>query len=355
MSTPILHHYIPRFYLQRFADQDSRLIAFRRSTQKTVRTSPKVIAAENHFYSVTGPSGEKSPVVEEYLAKVEGRASQAMRKIDEGHFPPIDEDRDSLTRFLALLYTRTREVRHVGEEFAKFESAFRRHGLTRDSVRSHLHSKYQREPTEEEIDEILESITVATEEPGRDDMVRAMLRMAGEIRPAIDQLRHWHLLVAKEQPAYLTSDHPIALWRESTPQNQPRGIGWRSCDAVIFPLDPSTALVLRREDHGSPPVIPVSAQVVEQVNGLIAHGSYEWVFHNPGHDPLKDIALASRRALFYMGDIPVYGDGQGVEAFRREMEPFSPVIFEDREDEQQSERPPLLTRMKAFLRGLLRR
>lgn len=52
MNAAKLHHYVPRFYLARFADAEGPLWAFDKSTGHTFRTSPRNVAGEGKFYDV---------------------------------------------------------------------------------------------------------------------------------------------------------------------------------------------------------------------------------------------------------------------------------------------------------------
>ena len=50
MTAPKLHHYVPQFYLRRFADTSGQLWLWDRHRDRVFHTSPNSIAAENNFY-----------------------------------------------------------------------------------------------------------------------------------------------------------------------------------------------------------------------------------------------------------------------------------------------------------------
>ena len=50
MSSPELHHYVPRFYLRCFRDASGRLWAWDRDKDLVFQTTPKSMAAERSFY-----------------------------------------------------------------------------------------------------------------------------------------------------------------------------------------------------------------------------------------------------------------------------------------------------------------
>lgn len=50
MSYPRFHHYVPRFYLSRFVDENGRLWVFDKYARRIFPTTPENIAGENRFY-----------------------------------------------------------------------------------------------------------------------------------------------------------------------------------------------------------------------------------------------------------------------------------------------------------------
>src|SRR4030067_3297509 len=78
MNVPKLHHYVPRFYLNRFTDQNERFWVWDKSTEKSFQTNPYGVAAQNHFYRIPEFIGtELDPLfLERNLAEVEGKAAQ---------------------------------------------------------------------------------------------------------------------------------------------------------------------------------------------------------------------------------------------------------------------------------------
>lgn len=47
-----IHHYVPRFYLERFVDARGALWVYDKSKERVFSTGPADIAAENRFYEV---------------------------------------------------------------------------------------------------------------------------------------------------------------------------------------------------------------------------------------------------------------------------------------------------------------
>lgn len=109
MSGPRRHHFVPRAYLQRFADRDRVLV--RRRDGALFRANFINVAVECGLYDVRDAEGSRSTVVEELFADLDEVATGALRHIDELEQPPpkaVSADRVS---DLHGLQTRTPEQR----------------------------------------------------------------------------------------------------------------------------------------------------------------------------------------------------------------------------------------------------
>ena len=64
-----LHHYVPRFYLRRFANENGLLWVWDKHTDGVFRTIPDRIAAEKHFYKIPelAEAGHDADVMERQL------------------------------------------------------------------------------------------------------------------------------------------------------------------------------------------------------------------------------------------------------------------------------------------------
>lgn len=322
-SKPRRHHTIPAFYLRRFANPKSQAVAYRRSTAKKITTSVSNLAVETDFYAVIDESGEVSMGVEELLSLVESHAHRVMVGIDQGNFPPNGEDRSWLALFLALLMCRTQEFRRTGEIVADFIAKLQLQGLSRENIRSQLLEKDGREPPEAEVDRIAELIDNPDGyeiKPHTNDSVGLMLELAKELGPRIEAMS-WHLIKGTKR-LFLTSDRPIILWRTPSELDKWSGIGLATADEVYVPLDPRTLLLLMPDSRGLPDVLPATRVMAKDVNQLIVHSSFEWIFHHPKHDPLHRLTIPKERPLSYINGTPLYRDGRGVvEALRQFRSP----------------------------------
>ncbi len=72
---------------------------------------------------------------------------------------------------------------------------------------------------------------------------------------------------------------------------------------VYFPVDPMHALVMANAP-GREEVVDASEEDAAQINLLVAHVAYKWIYHRPNHDPLEKIDLQARGPLVRSGVSP---------------------------------------------------
>jgi len=103
-------HTVPRCYLQHFTDADG-FVWVLDTKDKIFRIKPENILVENHFYTITLKNGEKSVIVEDTLAKIEGEYSTIFeQKLSKDIFLTAEE-RAKVSIFIAALYLRTSPYR----------------------------------------------------------------------------------------------------------------------------------------------------------------------------------------------------------------------------------------------------
>jgi len=97
MAAPKRHHYLPRFYLKRFA-QAGKLWVYDRQEDKYRHQTPQNTAVIGNYYSFTTPTGEKNTDLEGVVIR---RVPLLFRLSgQEGLFPAL-----SIARLLMLTLT----------------------------------------------------------------------------------------------------------------------------------------------------------------------------------------------------------------------------------------------------------
>lgn len=136
-TRPKQHHYVPRFYLERFADPRGRVWTFDKSTDKVFAANPMKVARETGFYEAPGLGAEMNQAaMENMLSELEAQVSRIITRWDQalGHPKPgikivDDGDRDIMGTYLATQAFRTSEQRILLE-----------HGLDKSSEDTDLRS-----------------------------------------------------------------------------------------------------------------------------------------------------------------------------------------------------------------------
>jgi Protein of unknown function (DUF4238) len=123
MTDPKLNHYVPQFYLKRFADRGGRLWVWDKLKDVTFQASPRGVAAENNFYWLQdlADAGHDPYTMEKQLAGIEANASLVTEQWLDwftdaplGTQIPIPEtNREAVSLFLATQYLRTADTREL--------------------------------------------------------------------------------------------------------------------------------------------------------------------------------------------------------------------------------------------------
>lgn len=104
------HHTVSKCYLRNFSDENGFLWVLD-IKDNIFKVKPENILVENHFYTITLKNGEKSLVVKDTLANIEGAyAAIFENKISKDQFLS-DEERTRVAIFIAALYLRTKPQR----------------------------------------------------------------------------------------------------------------------------------------------------------------------------------------------------------------------------------------------------
>jgi hypothetical protein len=123
MSEPKLHHYVPQFYLRRFADQSERLWIYDKEEDRSFPTDSNNIAAEKQFYRLPADmAADRDPLsIEKAHAELEAKASSILARLSAEitNASPNEKltlgktERVTLAEFLAAQHFRTLELRQL--------------------------------------------------------------------------------------------------------------------------------------------------------------------------------------------------------------------------------------------------
>ena len=212
-----VHHYVPRWYLRRFADAKRQVRVYRPGTGfEPYTTSIRNVAAERGFYKADMTGGEDPNAIETLLSKYETFGSEAVQRIVGGAFPPSPQDRQDIAELLGLQVFRTPESRRQTEmnidAFLKYATA----GASRKQVEEMLLDAGL-EASEQRVDEMVDLLSRPDDyeiRPSANEHLREMLHLSEDAAARL-AARTWTLGIARE-PVFITSDHPLVSYTQET-------------------------------------------------------------------------------------------------------------------------------------------
>lgn len=309
----VRHHYVPRFYLERFTDQKGRLDAYQRNTRKRLKTTTANVAVETNLYTIIDIDGDENDHAEKIISDIETRLAPAFDDLVSGTWPPSHETRGLIANFIALQATRTRESFHAISAIADRAFKLGINLLTREQMRELVDESLDEVVDDEELDEIIadfrdeDGYRVV---PSNNELVTTMLEAAADlVQPVAD--RKWFLERSKK-PLIITSDAPVHLWSPPGPY----GVGVITAEEILLPVDPHHCLLLVHDSHGFPETaLDIPPRMAKDISNRIALRSYEWVFAYPRGRALDAIDLPTEpRPLGYFGNQTLWGPAfQGAE------------------------------------------
>lgn len=274
MSDPKLHHYVPQFYLRHFCDDSDRLWIWDKVSRKIYPSSPKNVASGTNFYRVPEFIGtETDPLfLEKDLSALETDAAgifkealpllKAMEPMQFLEFG--DEERWTISSFMAVQFLRTAEQRDILELFA-LENGSYKDGIT----------------AEEKVN------------------LHAYMMCAGDL---VEDLTKWIFqsiwVYARNKTAtpFWTSDNPVAfktsdnrMWLKASGAMSPGNY-------VVFPLTPEYVLCCYERQHWSSiEKLDSALSPVELTDEMVQHENSGQVFMATRH-------LISRTSQFSWAD-----------------------------------------------------
>lgn len=302
---PRRHHFVPNFYLKRFANQKNQVIQYDRERRRGYSTSVTNCAVETDFYQLLSPDGTTSNDAEEFFSLLEAESSAVFRALDAAEIlesGPESHDRLTLAIYIAFQFLRTREARDLANQLGdliyrgNLELALR--GKTGEAFVDELTELAGRSPTTAEIDAAKSFIADPTATkilPSFGELFPMMVTAALDVAPSI-AVRPWTMLLAST-PTFLTTDRPVTFWRDRQRRNPYTGVGLHNADAVYFALDPRKMLVIGQGEEGTWAHRSASRAEVRNVNAIVADWSYRFIFHHPKYRPIDERRLSSTSFL----------------------------------------------------------
>ena len=295
-SDPKRHHYVPQFYLRRFARDDGsvhRIGTVPLDDPSAVRIGAvEDTAVIGDFYTIVGDDNEDSLMVERLLGRVEADASKPLVRLATGVlFPPQPSDRFRLALFVALQWVRgprqRRTMEAMAETATKLQMSMARSG---EEVREILWEVEGVEPDAARVAQVMDAIRDGQDwevVTSQNELISLMLNTAMEIAPSLFE-RHW-CIVRYTEAGLITSDSPVFLHTYPENRDPLRGVGIGTADEVNMALDRRTLLTLHSDDRVGDRVLQAQPdQTVDEANQFIVSGARHAVYAHP--DDLDRVA-----------------------------------------------------------------
>lgn len=286
---PRAHHVVPRFYLDRWAE-DNRVMVTDLDAHTSFNPDPKKALIENDFYRVPAgtAAGSDSPVVwEAWLSQVEGIAAGVFEKRDRVGISGMDgEDFGYLAGFIAVQVTRSRWHRYQARWMSSVGS-HRAFELDRPgAIESQMRTAGE-DPSPERVAEVEAYWAKVTADPWQMNL-RGSFELDVAQRSAIDiedQLVQRQWMIYETDKPLLTCDEPVvSIWADMGADHVTDG-GYFGTPIIVFPLGPHQVLAMFRQNM---PLLrsnetPLDWRDTLDLNQTIAGNAYRHVVSQPSN------------------------------------------------------------------------
>ncbi len=286
------HHFIPQFYLRRFAsiEPDEKIWTYDIELEEGRTSTIENTAYEKYLYSVTLENGQRSDEVEDFFSKIEAKAAPIFNKLIESK-PLTDQERASFASFMALMYLRTDSFRNQYAEIMMNAYQLKMYATAQhDGAFQNLIKDYQRDQgplTKEEIKSLKEGMLNPQKFIVSVDKEWSLqaLKFYEKFCPIFYKMC-WSILLAPEPHYFITSDNPLFFDVPPAYQHPFYGGGLiHKKVQLTFPLSQKTCL-MATWDKELPREIKIKSSMVKQINKIRSVSARRFLF-----GPRRDIGI----------------------------------------------------------------
>ena len=270
---PRRHHYIPQFYMKRFAHNGKRLIRMPLPTHPTPSRKPTNVtklAVMRDFYTVLTEKGE-SAVIENLLGVWDHDASECFKKLTDKNAWPISPNlKMRMCFWFALLFVRSPCFRRSFEAMSEFTLEFAKSTGREGNDPSDLWSLWNHQ----------------------NESINLMLRVACEL---IEHLaaRQWQVLSLNSKEGLALTDS--GCFQVPGPSHGVHGVGFSSAAEVLVPLDRHHLLCMHAFESAGEGLVELDSEaspyLATHYNNMLISSAYQEVFcHQNDYDHVLSIA-----------------------------------------------------------------
>lgn len=305
---PRRHHYVPRFYLERFTDQKQRLSVYDRRSGRSFTTGTRDIAVATDFYRLPDDLGLPPEFLEQLFAAHEGVAADTVREIvSAGVISP--DQRRVLASYIALQELRTPQTRDSIGDMASWSGSL----LAQIEIRKRIDSgEFATDEDRSRAEAAIESLAQGkvTVRPTDESLVGLSLSALEKVTTEL--LGNWAWsLVLLSKPMLLTSDQPVAMLGEPELDSPGTSVGVGNALEIWLPLDPRHAVVASRDMSIPKTLLGLTDSHVKKLNLRIALQSDRHVFYRPGTAALKGLQIPTEPPRWFSETVGRRENGDG--------------------------------------------
>jgi hypothetical protein len=262
------HHYIPISYLNKFADDTGKVMAYRKDdVLKRLHQQPSAIAFERYYYSQPLPEGgQDNNTLEDFFSTIESTWPPLVDRLRSGS--AISSNLETLYTFMGIMRVRVPAARDMVEvSLAETVRATARF----------LDQAGYLPPKPKGLEDILDHISVSIDPHQSLNAMPALMRGFGIV---LDQLE-FEVVHNETDVTFLTSDNPVVYFDPTVQEERVLPYQVRpplGSIELLFPIDPDTVLRGRTGPHALHHVRLTDRQSAERINRFVARFGYRFVF-----------------------------------------------------------------------------
>jgi hypothetical protein len=262
------HHYVPQLHLRLFAADPSGSFIYQhdKRTDKTSRRSIRKVAARTDYYTVTGPDGAPTDLLEQVFGQLENKVSPILRRfatLGPGPLEVTVDDRVYVGAYVALQYSRVPSQLARTQQLADFLG-----GAAMDMRLAEDADGYRRQMrafgatgSDEDLDaerlRTLAELRAGTLALHASPEYRlSSISVAVESVGPIVATMHWTLLRRTVRPWLVLGDTPVVLFKQDA--SPYRGYGFATDGVEVhMPISPTHVWVATAADS------PLAERVID--------------------------------------------------------------------------------------------
>jgi len=278
LSSPKKHHFVPQWYLTRFADSDGFLNIYDKNNGMWRRQKPKEVMHRNKYYQQSwAPDGIDPNILErKFGEEIEPKAKNAFEKLLNWEEDLTTEEWADIFFYVAFQYIRVPLQAEEAKE------------LLRGFILAHGNPKSTKNVLEGRLKlRISDSFRFEYMRLSLGVIIKSFMRMEWEI-------------VTPESSSFVTTDSPVTLFNPRvSPPSRP-GLGLIGT-VVFFPIRPDKLILMRHKEslEGEPDLLKQIADIDQEYEGTRVNEIMVWpreqvIRHNELMFRLADRTVASK-------------------------------------------------------------